>query len=72
MSSPIRSLQTPFTLKKQEIVSIGRTSVSLYPKIDGSWPDAEKAIAYQQIKAALVTANLDQRAQISPWLIGSI
>ena len=57
MSSPIWSSKTPFTLKKQEIVSIGRTSVSLYPKIDGSWPDAEKAMAYQQIKAALATAE---------------
>lgn len=64
MSSPLRSLKTPFTPKKQEIVSIGRTSVSLYPKIDGSWPDAEKAMAYQQIKAALATADLDQRARI--------
>jgi hypothetical protein len=64
MSSPIRSLKTPFTLKKQEIVSIGRTSVSLYPKIDGSWPDAEKAMVYQQIKAALATADLDQHVQI--------
>ena len=64
MSSPIRSSKTPFTLKKQEIVSIGRTSVSLYPKVEGSWSDAEKSMAFQQIKAALAQADLDQRARI--------
>ena len=64
MSSPIRSSKTPFTLKKQEIVSIGRTSVSLYPKVEGGWSDAEKSMAFQQIKAALAQADLDQRARI--------
>ena len=64
MSSPIRSSKTPFTLKKQEIVSIGRTSVSLYPKVEGGWSDAEKSMAFQQIKAALAQAYLDQRARI--------
>ena len=50
--------------KKQETVSVGRTSVSLYPKIDGLWSDAEKAMVYQQIRMALATANLDQQTWI--------
>ena len=64
MSSPIRSSKTPFTLKKQEIVSIRRTSVSLYPKVEGGWSDAKKSMVFQQIKAVLAQADLDQPARI--------
>ena len=64
MLSPVWSYKTPFTPKKQETGSVGRTSVSLYPKIDGLWSDAEKAMVYQQIRTALATTNLDQRTWI--------
>ena len=64
MLSPVWSYKTPFMPKKQETSSVGRTSVSLYPKIDGLWSDAEKAMVYQQIRTALATANLDQRTWI--------
>ncbi len=35
-----------------------------YPKVEGSWSDAEKLMAFQQIIAALAQADLDQRARI--------
>jgi hypothetical protein len=38
--------------------------VLLYPKVDPSIADPEKALAYQQNHTALATANLDQRARI--------
>jgi hypothetical protein len=45
-------------------VSIGKTSVSLYPKVDASMTDPEKAMAFQQNKTALASADLDQKARI--------
>jgi hypothetical protein len=38
--------------------------VSLYPKVDASMSDPEKALAYQQNWAALAGADLDQHAPI--------
>ena len=70
MSSPnIHAFRTsktksPFVPRKPEIVTIGRTSVSLYPKVDSSMTDPEKALAYQHNKTALASADLDQRARI--------
>ena len=68
MSSPtvlaIRSTPTRFAPQKPEIVSIGKTSVSLYPKVDVSMADPEKAMAFQQNKTALASADLDQKARI--------
>ena len=43
---------------------IGRTSVSLYPKVDSSMTDPKKALAYQHNKTALASTDLDQRARI--------
>jgi hypothetical protein len=45
-------------------VSIGKTSVTLYPKVDASISDPEKAMAFQQNKTALASADLDQKARI--------
>jgi hypothetical protein len=68
MSSPtvfaIRSTLTRFALRKPEIVSIGKTSVSLYSKVDASMGDPEKAMAFQQNKTALSSADLDQKERI--------
>jgi hypothetical protein len=63
MSSP-NILVRRFVPPKPEIILIGRTSVSLYPKVDPTMSDTEKAMAYQQNRTALATANLDQRARI--------
>ena len=60
MSSPA----CHFVPRKPEIVLIGKTSVSLYPKVDATMSDPEKALAYQQNRTALATADLDQRARI--------
>jgi hypothetical protein len=70
MSSPnIQAFRTskakrPFVPRKPEIVTIGRTSVSLYPKVDSSMTDPKKAHIYQHNKTALASADLDQRARI--------
>jgi hypothetical protein len=68
MASPniqaIRALKTPFIPQKPKIVSIGRTSVSLYRKVDESMSDPEKALAFQHNRTALASADLDQRARI--------
>jgi hypothetical protein len=71
MSSPniqafrtTKTTKSPFVPLKPEIVTIGRTSVSLYPKVDSSMTDPEKALAYQHNKTALASADLDQRARI--------
>ncbi len=45
-------------------MQIGKTSVPLYPKIDATMSDPEKAMAYQQNKTALASADLDQQARI--------
>jgi len=63
MSSP-NILACRFVPPKPEIILIGRTSVSLYPKVDPTMSDPEKAMAYQQNCTALATADLDQRARI--------
>jgi hypothetical protein len=68
MSSPsvlaMRAGSTRFTPQKPEIVSIGKTLVLLYPKVDASMSDLEKAIAFQQNKTALASAELNQKARI--------
>ncbi len=68
MSSPtvltIRSSSTQFAPQKLEIASIGKTSVLLYPKGDASMADPEKAMAFQQHKTALASADLDQKVCI--------
>ncbi len=60
----ISASKSPVIPHKPEIVSIGRTSVSLYPKVDSSMTDPKKAMAYQHNKTALASADLDQRAHI--------
>jgi hypothetical protein len=68
MSSPtiqaIQATKAHFVPRKPDIVLIGKTSVSLYPKVDPTISDPEKALAYQQNRTALATADLDQRARI--------
>jgi hypothetical protein len=68
MASPyiqaIRASKTPFIPQKPKIVSIGRTSVSLYQKVDESMSDPEKALAFQHNRTALASADLDQCARI--------
>ena len=67
MASPniqaIRAAKAPFIPKKPEIVSIGRTSVSLYKKVDETMSDPEKALAFQHNRTAtaLTGTDLDQR-----------
>ena len=63
MSSP-NILARCFVPRKPEIILIGRTCVSLYPKVDPTMSDPEKAMAYQQNHTALATADLDQCARI--------
>jgi hypothetical protein len=58
----IRASKSPFVPRKPEIVSIGRTPVLLYPKVDSSMTNPKKAMAYQHNKTALVSADLDQQA----------
>ena len=70
MSSPtatvlaIRSSSKLFAPQKPKIVSFGKTSVLLYPKVDASMSDPEQAMAFQQNKMALALANLNQKACI--------
>jgi hypothetical protein len=68
MSSPtvlaIHSSSTRFAPYKPKIVNIGKTSVSLYPKVDASMSDPEKAMAFQKNKTALASADLDQKVRI--------
>jgi hypothetical protein len=68
MSSPtvltIRSNSTRFAPQNPEIVSIGKTSVSLDPKVNASMTDPEKTMAFQQNKTALASADLNQKACI--------
>jgi hypothetical protein len=68
MSSPaiqaIRASKSLFVPCKLEIITIGRTSVSLYPQIDEKMTNPKKAMAYQHNKTALASADLDQRARI--------
>jgi hypothetical protein len=64
MSSPTvlanHSSATWFAPCPQEIIHIGKTSALLYPKVDASMSDPEKAIGFQQYKTALASADLDQ------------
>ncbi len=66
MASPniqaIWASKSPFIPQKPKIVSIGRTSVSLYRKVDENMSDPEKALAFH--RTALAGADLDQRARI--------
>jgi hypothetical protein len=65
MSSPnVQAICRRFVPRAAEVVAIGKTSVSLYPKVDASMSNPEKALAYQQNRAALAGADLDQRARI--------
>jgi hypothetical protein len=76
MASPniqaIRASKSPFIPQKPKIVSIGRTSVSLYRKVDENMSDPEKALAFQHNRTALAGADLDQRAAriltLADWL----
>jgi hypothetical protein len=75
MSTPaihaIWAIESPFVPRKPKIVLIGQTLVSLYPKVDSSISDAERALAFQHNKTALASNNLDQRACIltlANWL----
>ncbi len=52
-------MKNPFVPRQPEIILIGRTLVSLYPKVDLSMTDAEKALAFQQNKLALASTDLD-------------
>jgi hypothetical protein len=63
MSSPNIQARR-FVPRKAKTVVIGKTSVSLYPKVDPTMSDPEKALAYQQSRAVLAGADLDQRARI--------
>ncbi len=60
----IRSSSMRFAPRKPVIVSIGKTSILLYPKVDASMSDPEKAMAFQQNKTALASADLDQKERI--------
>ncbi len=55
---------TPFVPKRLEIVQIGKTTFPLNPKVDTTMSDPKKAMAYQQNKTALASADLDQQARI--------
>ncbi len=57
-------MQSPVVPGQPEIVSISRTLVSLYPKVDLSMTNAEKALAFQHNKTALASANPDRRARL--------
>jgi hypothetical protein len=57
-------MKTCFVPCKLKIILIGKTLVSLYPKVDFSMSDPEKVLAFQQNRTAFATANLDQRARI--------
>jgi hypothetical protein len=68
MSSPtilaIQATKACFVPHKPKIVLIGMTLVLLYPKVDPSMSDPEKALACQQNRTALATADLDQQLRI--------
>jgi hypothetical protein len=68
MSSPtiqaIWATKCPFVPRQPEIVSIGQTLVSLYPKVNLSMTDAEKALAFQHNKTPLASADLNQCTRI--------
>jgi hypothetical protein len=68
MSSPtvlaICSSSTRFAPRKSEIMSICKTSVTLYPKVNASMSDPEKAMAFEQNKTALASVDLDQKERI--------
>jgi hypothetical protein len=68
MSSPaiqaIWATKSPSVPRQPEIISIGQTLVSLYPKVNLSMTNAEKALGFQHNKTALASADLDQCACI--------
>jgi hypothetical protein len=68
MSSPtiqvVQASKSPFVPRKPEIVTIGRTSVSLYPQVDENMTDPKKALAYQHNKTALASTDLNQHTCI--------
>ena len=61
---PASKTKKPIVPCKPKIVTIGCTSVSLYPKVDSSMTDPKKALAYQHNKTTLASADLDQHACI--------
>jgi hypothetical protein len=63
MSSPNIQARR-FVPCKAKTVVIGKTSVLLYPMVDPTMSDPEKALAYQQNCAVLAGADLDQWARI--------
>ena len=62
--SSLNILTRHFVPRIPEIILIGRLSVSLYPKVDPTTSDPEKAMAYQQNSTAFATANFDHHARI--------
>ena len=60
----IRASKAPFIPQNPEIMSIGRTSLSLYCKGDETMSNPEKALAFQHNRTALAGADLDQHARI--------
>jgi hypothetical protein len=61
----IQATKSTFVPCQPEILSIGCTSASLYPKVDLSMTDVEKALVFQHNhKMALVSVNLDQRTSL--------
>jgi hypothetical protein len=68
MSSPaiqaIRASKSLFVPCKPEIVSIGHTSVSLYPKVNLSMTNPKEVMAYQHNKTTLTSTDLNQQARI--------
>jgi hypothetical protein len=67
LSPAIQAFQaskSPFVPCKLEIVTIGCTSVSLYPQVNEKMTNPKKAMAYQHNKTALASADLNQREHI--------
>jgi hypothetical protein len=64
MSSPNIQARR-FVPRKAKTILIGKTSVSLYSKVDPTMFNPEKALAYQQSCAVLAGADLDAVAE---WL----
>jgi hypothetical protein len=68
MSSPaiqaIHASKSPFVPCKPEIISFRQTYVSLYPNVDSTMTNVEKAMVFQHNKTALSSADVNQRAGI--------
>jgi hypothetical protein len=67
----IQASKSPFVPCKPKIVTIGRTSILLYPQVDEKMTNPMKAMAYQHNKTSLASADLDQHERIltlADWL----